>query len=248
MACQAHAVACQALVVACLVPMLWHVKPYGGMPCLVKPMSWHALSSPCRGMSSPCRGMACQAHAVACQALVVACLVPMIWHVKPYRSMPCQAHVVTCLVEPMSSPCCGMHALSNQCRGMHCANFLACQAVWLHALSSPCRGVPCQGHVEPMSSPCRGMHCDNVLACQAVWLHALSCFLRLPGDKHKSCHGMASPASFVFFYASFKKPLSWPSCYFSSDCLVPISRHAFRPCRGMPFQAHVVGQASWLPF
>jgi hypothetical protein len=209
MACQAHAVACQALVVACLVPMLWHVKPYGGMPCLVKPMSWHALSSPCRGMSSPCRGMACQAHAVACQALVVACLVPMIWHVKPYRSMPCQAHVVTCLVEPMSSPCCGMHALSNQCRGMHCANFLA---------------------------------------CQAVWLHALSCFLRLPGDKHKSCHGMASPASFVFFYASFKKPLSWPSCYFSSDCLVPISRHAFRPCRGMPFQAHVVGQASWLPF
>jgi hypothetical protein len=187
--------------------------------CLVKPMSWHALSSPCRDM--PCRANveACRAHVVACmpcQTNVVACIVPISWHVKPCGCMPCQAHVVACLVKAMSS----------QCRGT----------------SSPCRGM------HALSNPCRGMHCDNVLACQAVWLHALSCFLRLPGDKHKSCHGMASPASFVFFYASFKKPLSWPSCYFSSDCLVPISRHAFRPCRGMPFQAHVVGQASWLPF
>ena len=59
-----------------------------------------------------------------------------------------------------------------------------------------------------------------------------SFFQRLPGGKHKSCHGMASTASSIFFYASFKKPLLWPSCYFSS--LVPISRHALRPCRGMP--------------
>ena len=59
-----------------------------------------------------------------------------------------------------------------------------------------------------------------------------SFFQRLPGDKRKSCRGMASTASSIFFYASFKKPLLWPSCYFSS--LVPISRHALRPCRGMP--------------
>ena len=83
--------------------------------------------------------------------------------------------------------------------------------------------------------------CAHIAACLTPmsW-HALSCFQRLPGDKHKSCHvlpspvtstcrvmpchvssdcpptkhkschGMASAASSIFFYASFKKHLSWP--------------------------------------
>jgi hypothetical protein len=97
--------------------------------CFVKTKSWHALSSPCRGM--PCQAHvvtclveACRAHVVACmpcQAHVVACLVPMSWHVKPCRCMPCQDKVVVCLVKPMS-----LHALSSPCRGMPCAIVLAC--------------------------------------------------------------------------------------------------------------------------
>ena len=46
---------------------------------------------------------------------------------------------------------------------------------------------------------------------------------------------MAFPSSSIFFYESFSKPFSWPSCYFSRDCLVPMSWHAFLgPFRGMP--------------
>jgi hypothetical protein len=125
--------------------------------------------------------MPCQAHVVTC--LVEACRAHVV------ACMPCQAHVVTCLV-PMS---------------------------W-HV--KPCRCMPCQDKVvvclvKPMSlhalsSPCRGMLRRRCMRCQAHPCHALSCFQRLPGDKHTSCHGMASPASSIFFYASFKNPLSWP--------------------------------------
>jgi hypothetical protein len=123
-----------------------------------------------------------------------------------------------------------------------CAHIAACLTPmsW-HALSCFQR-LPGDKHKSchvlpsPVTSTCRDMLC-HVMACRA---HVVaqsqapvgSFFQRLPGDKHKSCHGMASTASSIFFYASFKKPLLWPSCYFSS--LVPISRHAFRPCRGMP--------------
>jgi len=98
-------------------PLLWHALcPCFGMSsrivaCLVKPMSWdalsrhvepvsrHALSSRCRAMSSRCCGMPC-AHVLACQAVS--------WH-------------------PLSSPCPGMHALSSPSRGMCSLNyFLLC--------------------------------------------------------------------------------------------------------------------------
>jgi hypothetical protein len=126
--------------------------------------------------------------------------------------------------------------------------------------------MPCHAHVvtclsEPMSrlvEPMSWHAClvKPVLVFQAVWLHALSCFQRLPGDKHKSCHAMASPASYIFlciFQESFvvafafyvpcyacrrghAKPsenaLSSPyrgiSCARVVACLVPLSC----PCQG----------------
>jgi len=130
--------------------------------------------------------------------------------------------------------------------------------------------MPCHAHVvtclsEPMSrlvEPMSWHAClvKPVLVFQAVWLHALSCFQRLPGDKHKSCHAMASPASSIFlciFQESFvvafafyvpcyacrrghAKPsenaLSSPyrgiSCARVVACLVPLSWHALsRACQ-----------------
>ena len=130
--------------------------------------------------------------------------------------MPCRG---------MSSLCHGMHALSNPCR----AHVMAC--------------MPCQTHVVtclvPMSwlvKPCRCMSCEaHVEACRA---HVMAC---MPCQAVLLCHGMASPASSIFFYESFKKPFSWPSCYFSRDCFVPLSLHALSSqSRGMPCRAHVM--------
>ena len=91
--------------------------------------------------------------------------------------------------------------------------------------------------------------------------HALSCLQRLPGDKHKSCHAMASPASSIFlcifqessvvaiaFYVpcyacrrGHAKPsenaLSSPYRGISCAFLMPVSWHALFPCHGMPCQA-----------
>jgi hypothetical protein len=51
-------------------------------------ISWHAFSSPCRGMPcqadvEACRALveACRARVKACQTLVVACLLPILWHI-----------------------------------------------------------------------------------------------------------------------------------------------------------------------
>jgi hypothetical protein len=109
--------------------------------CLVKPKSWHALSSPCRDM--PCRAHVVPWHGLSSLILFLLCI---------FQDL-CRGHCVfflrDCLV-PISR-----HALCP-CRGMF----------WLHALSSPSRmaclvkpksyGMPCQAHVvtwlvEPMS-------------------------------------------------------------------------------------------------
>ena len=144
---------------------------------LVKPMSWDALSRPCRDM--PCR-----ANVEACQAHVVAC-------------MPCQAHAfmmhssittyqkhcqapMGCffkrllganhpsggfLTDGMSSPCQGM---SSPCCSMPFAHIVACLAISWDALSRPCRDMPCQAYV----GACRA----RVEACRAqvVPWHGLS--------------------------------------------------------------------------
>jgi hypothetical protein len=108
MACRAHVVACMPCQAHAFCPccgMSSHI-----LACFVNPMSWDALSSPCRGMSSPCRGMSspCQGMSSPCQGMsspccsmpfahIVACLA-ISWHVLsiPCRGMPCQAHVEAC--------------------------------------------------------------------------------------------------------------------------------------------------------
>jgi hypothetical protein len=135
-------------------PLLWHAFcPYCGisshiLACLVKPMSWGALSSPCRGMPF-------QAHVVW-----LACLVPMSWHA-------------------LSSILASVLSIS-----------------W-HATSGPFHGMP----------------------CVARW-HALSCFQRFPGDKHKSCHVLPSPVP------STCRDMP---CHVSSDCPVTSTSRAM-PC------------------
>ena len=85
---------CQGMSSPCFSMPFAHI-----VACLA--ISWHALSSLCRGMpcqahveamSSPCRGMSSTSRAMA-------------WPLQPhpFSFMHLSRHVVTCLVEPIAS-------------------------------------------------------------------------------------------------------------------------------------------------
>ena len=110
---------------------------------------------------------------------------------------PC-AHIAACLT-PMS-----WHALScfqrlsgemhKLCHAMSC--LARCHALSCFQRLPGDKHKSCHVLPSPVTSTCRVMPCHVSSDC--------------PPTKHKSCHGMASAASSIFFYASFKKHLSWP--------------------------------------
>jgi hypothetical protein len=118
------------------------------LACFVNPMSWDALSSPCRGMSSPCRGMSspCRGMSSPCQGMSSPCC-----------SMPF-THIVACLAI-------SWHVLSIPCRGMPCqAHVEACRA---HVEACRARVKACQAHVEAIASQLLliASKCFQVLKC-----------------------------------------------------------------------------------
>ena len=139
-ACRAHVVACMPCrthVVACIVPMSWHVKPCGCMPCHVscdcpvtstsRAMAWPLQPHPFSFMHlsrSLCRGRHVIFRAIA---------------LCPYRGMPF-AHVVACLFKHGGiSPCLfkpmSWHALSGILPSV--------LSISWHGLSSPFHDMPC---------------------------------------------------------------------------------------------------------
>jgi hypothetical protein len=144
-------------------------------------------------------------HGVVFQT-IARCQPPVGWFFNRWHVEPMSWHA--CLVKPMPF-----------------AHNVACLAISWHAFSSPCRGMPCQADVEA----CRAL----VEACR------VGCLVK-PMSRHvepMSWQGMASPASSIFFYASFKKHLSWPLHFMFVHALaffMPCAWHRARqdmPCR-----------------
>ena len=160
--------------------------------------------------------------------------------------MPCQAHVVGCLVKPMSR----------------------------HVEPMSRHVEPVSRHVEPVSRHVKPLLWHAFCPYCGISIHILACLVKPMswGALSSPCRGMswqgmASPASSILFYASFKKHLSWPLHFMfvhalaffmpcawhrarqdmpcRADvvaCLVPMSWHV-KPCSCMPCQAKVV---AWL--
>jgi hypothetical protein len=170
-----------------------------------------------------------------------ACLVkPMSWHAF-WQCLGMLSRVVACLVKPKS-----WHALSCPCRDMPLrANVETCRANVVSCLVAMSWHVkPCGCTMSWYFKPCGCMPCHASSGCPVT---STSRAMPWPLQPH------------LFFYASFKNPLSWPlhfmflAMHVDEDMLsrvkmpcpahivaflVPVSWHALFPCHGMPCQGH----------